>query len=149
MHGPASVVGLQILPQNTTLFLKVIFHHIAEPAPGQIDGLNLLRLVEIAKTARRGLLGVVCGATFVCGVASAPIRVAILIPPFRAEPSTINPLPATRCTVIEWHRPFKIGRSGQLFRVLPLVRCKRYCLRLKLGSLVRNRRRCFLDKVID
>lgn len=81
MHGPASVVGLRILPQNTTLFLKVTFHHITGPAPGQIDGLNLLRPAEIAKTARKGLLGVVRGAIFVCGVASAPTRVAILVPP--------------------------------------------------------------------
>jgi hypothetical protein len=72
-----------------------------------------------------------------------------LYPPFRAEPSTINPLLAARCTVIEWHRPFEAGRSSQLFRILSLVRLKRYCLRLKLGSLVRNRRRCFPDNVID
>jgi hypothetical protein len=98
MHGPASVVGLRILPQNTTLFLKVIFHHITEPAPGQIDGLNLLRPVEIAETARRGLLGVVRGATFVCGVASAPTRVAILIPlPRRAIDHQFAPCYPVHC----------------------------------------------------
>ena len=82
-------------------------------------------------------------------VSRAPLPESRSSSPFRAERSTINPLPTTRCIAIEWHRPFEAGKSSQPFRILPLIRCKRYCLSLKRGSLVRNRRRCFPDKVID
>src|SRR3954453_13952269 len=51
MHGPASRGWSTDSAAKHDTFLKVIFHHVTGPAPGQIDGLNLLPPAEIAKNS--------------------------------------------------------------------------------------------------